>query len=91
MNRFDVFAEPESIAAKIHAIANRLMRTKAANFDRVGQAAGGLDMEIREDGMPRIGVGDDESFLTRALASLVNFVDVGCAPVVNRRQPELVI
>ena len=80
---FDVFAEPQAIDTKIHAVANGMLRRQIAYFDRVGQAACGFDSEIGEDGMLRVGVGNDEHFLTRALAALVDFVGVGGAPVVG--------
>ncbi len=85
---FDVLAEAQAIRAEIHTVANGLACIQTANFDRLRQATGGFDTEIGEDGMPRLDVRDSEHFLTPALASFVDLVGVGCAPVVGRRQFE---
>ena len=86
---FDVFAEREAVGAKIHAIANRLMRVQTANFDRVGLAAGGLDAEIGKNDVLRISVRDGKRLLTSALATLIDFVCIGRAPVVDWWQLKL--
>lgn len=88
---FDMFAETQAVGAEIHAITSRLVRVQIPNLDRIGQAAGGFDAEVGKDGMRGRQVGDDERFLAGALAALVDFVRVGGAPVVRRRQFDLQI
>ena len=85
-NRFDVLARAQAVDAKIHAVTGKLTPAHIADFDRVNQPAARGDAEVREDRVARVKVGDGEGLVAGALAAPVDFLGVGRAPVVWRRE-----
>ena len=55
-HRLDVLARPQSVDAEVHTITREEPLTHVANLHAIGQSAAGLDAEVREDRMSRVGV-----------------------------------
>jgi len=84
---FNVFAGSQAVDAKIHAVTGEMPSAHITDLDCISQTAGGLDPEVGEDGMRGCGIRDAKRFLEGALAALIDFIGIGCAPVVSWRLP----
>src|SRR5205823_1605131 len=80
----DVLACAEAVDLKINAIAGKLPLSKIADLDRVAQSAAGLDTEVGEDRMARIGISNVEFLGARPQLPAVDFILIRGAPVMNR-------
>ena len=79
--RFDMLAGAQAIDAEIRAGAGILRGGDVADFGMVGHPTGGMDFEVRKNGLGGVEVFDAEGFLASADAALENFVLVGCSPI----------
>jgi hypothetical protein len=76
----DVFAGAESVDAEVGAGAGEMPGGEVADFDVVGEAAGGVDGEVGEDGVGGV------RFSTRGLSSLARRrrLSISCSSVVRQ-------
>src|SRR6266581_7784837 len=79
-----MLASAETVGAEVHAVAGEVPLPQVANLNGISQATAGLDVEVREDGVLGVGVGNRERLFAGAKAAFVDFVGVGGAPVVRR-------
>ncbi len=89
--RFDMLARAQSVDAEIDASARKTPLRNAADFNSVGQPAGGFYREVRKDRKIRVKVPHPQGFRACAVPAPGDLLLVRGAPVVNRRQLRLEI
>jgi hypothetical protein len=84
-NGLDVLARAQPIDPKINAVARELPLPQVADFDRICQTAAGLNTKVGEDRMSRVGVRYAKILCLRPRAAAIDFILIGCPPIMWRR------
>ena len=83
---FDMLAGAQAVDAEIHALARELAPGQVADLHRIGDAALGVDLKVREDREAGVAVDDERGFLAGTEPTAGDFVLISGAPVVHGRK-----
>ncbi|MFH0340787.1 MAG: hypothetical protein ACHBNF_01390 [Chromatiales bacterium] len=84
-HRFRMLAGAQAVDAKVDTTARELPFANAPDLDAVGKPASGADVEVGKNRMLRIEIADSEMLGSGAQPTALDFIFVGCAPVVDGR------